>query len=51
VLYEEDPGRIRVAAIDPLETVAARGEPPLQEIAREVRAKLERAISRVGERL
>jgi uncharacterized protein (DUF302 family) len=51
VVYEEDAGHTHVAAIDPLETVAARGEPSLEAIAGEVRAKLERAISRVGERV
>jgi len=51
VVYEEEAGKIRVAAIDPLETVAARAEPELQAVAREVRDRLERAVSRVGERL
>lgn len=51
VVYEEDAGKVRVAAIDPLETLAAREKPELQAVAREVRERLERAISRVGERL
>ncbi len=50
VVYEEDGGATHVAAIDPLETIAARGEPALQGIARDVHDKLERAIARVGER-
>ncbi len=50
VVYEEDGGTTHVAAIDPMETVAARGEPELAGIAREVRDKLERAIGRVGSR-
>ena len=49
-VYEEDGGNVQVAAIDPLETMAARGEPALQAIARDVREKLERVISRVGAR-
>src|SRR5579859_1202593 len=36
VVYEEDGGATHVAAIDPLETIAARGEPALQGIARDV---------------
>ena len=51
VVYQEDGGTTHVAAIDPLETLAAHGEPGLQEIAREVHHKLERVISRVGERV
>jgi uncharacterized protein (DUF302 family) len=51
-IYEEgDGGSTHVAAIDPLETLAARGEPALAEIAREVHEKLERVIARVGERV
>lgn len=49
VVYEEDQGKIHVAAIDPLDTVATRGDPALQGVARDVRERLERAISRVGE--
>ncbi len=50
VVYEEDGGRIHVAAIDPMETIAVRGGPELEGIAREVRDKLHRVIARVGER-
>jgi uncharacterized protein (DUF302 family) len=51
ILYEEDGGATHVAAIDPLETLAAGGAPALKEIAQEVHAKLERVIARVGERV
>jgi uncharacterized protein (DUF302 family) len=51
VVYEEDAAHTHLAAIDPLETMASRGEPALEAIAHEVRSKLERALSRVGERV
>ncbi len=50
VVYEEDSGATHVAAIDPLETLAATGEASLKEIAREVHEKLQRVIASVGER-
>ncbi len=50
VVYEEDGGRVHVAAVDPLETIAAHGEPQLQAVARDVHDKLNRVIARVGER-
>ena len=50
VVYEEDGGATHVAAIDPLETIAARGETALQEIARDVHDKLARALAQVGKR-
>jgi uncharacterized protein (DUF302 family) len=50
VVYEQDDGATHVAAIDPLETIAARGGPALQDIARDVHDKLERAMSVVGGR-
>jgi uncharacterized protein (DUF302 family) len=50
VVYEEDGGATHVAAIDPLETLAATGESSLKEIAREVHEKLQRVIASVGER-
>lgn len=51
ILYEEDGGATHVAAIDPLETLAASGEAALAAIAREVHEKLERVISHVGDRI
>jgi uncharacterized protein (DUF302 family) len=50
VVYERDDGATHVAAIDPLETIAARDEPALKEIARDVHERLERAMSDVGGR-
>ena len=50
VVYEEHAGRTHVAAVDPLETIAAQGEPELQAVAREVHDKLERVIGHIGER-
>jgi uncharacterized protein (DUF302 family) len=50
VLYEESGGRVHVAAVDPLETIAAQREPELQTVARDVHDRLNRVIARVGER-
>ena len=47
VVYEED-GGAHVAAIDPLETIAARSAPELQGVAREVHDKLARVIAELG---
>jgi uncharacterized protein (DUF302 family) len=44
VVYEEPDGRAVVCAVDPLQTMAARGNPALREVASAVRARLERAI-------
>ena len=49
VVYEEDGGRIHVAAIDPMETMAGRGGPELEGVAREVHDKLRRVIERVDQ--
>jgi uncharacterized protein (DUF302 family) len=43
-VYEEDGGTTHVAAIDPLQTVAAHGDPALATIAKEVGEKLARAM-------
>ena len=51
IFCEEDGGATHVAAIDPIETIAAHGTPALKEIAHEVHDKLERVIARVGERV
>jgi len=50
VVYEEDAGSAHVAAIDPLETIAARGGPEMASLAREVHDREARVIARVGER-
>jgi uncharacterized protein (DUF302 family) len=47
-LYEQDDGRIHVAAIDPLETIAAVGDASLTDVAREVHDKLERVIANLA---
>ena len=48
-VYEADDGSVRVSAIDPMQTVAAQGTPEIVAVAREVREKLERVMSRLGE--
>jgi len=48
VVWEGDDGKTVVAAIDPMATFAAQGGPPaLQEVAAEVRTKLERVVARM----
>ena len=48
VVYEEDGGGTHVAAIDPMQTIAAQGAAGLAEIAAEVRQRLERVLARVS---
>lgn len=48
LLYEED-GEIIVSAMDPEAVLALVSRPEVGEIAREVRQRLERVLSRVGE--
>ncbi len=50
IVYEESEGATHVAAIDPLQTVAAQGDAALVTIANEVREKLARAVASVAER-
>ncbi len=45
VVVYEDQGRTVVSAVDPTQTIAARGEPALAPLADEVRQKLERALA------
>jgi uncharacterized protein (DUF302 family) len=47
IVYEEAEGRTVVCAVDPMQTVAARGTPALAEVASAVRRKLERALDRL----
>ena len=49
IVYEGDDDAIHVTAIDPMQTIAAKGPPVLAEIAREVHDKLARVVGRVGE--
>lgn len=44
IVYEGDDGMAVVAAIDPMQTVAAQGSAALQEVAKAVREKLGRVI-------
>jgi uncharacterized protein (DUF302 family) len=44
VVYEADDGRAVVIAIDPMQTVAARGNPEIRKVAETVREKLRRAL-------
>ena len=48
IVYEGDDGRAVVVAIDPMETVAARGNPEIRKVAQTVREKLTRALDRLG---
>lgn len=45
IVYEGDDGRAVVAAIDPMQTMAAQGDPQLAEIAATVKDKLGRALA------
>ena len=48
VVWENDEGKTVLAAIDPMKTFAAQGgSPVLQEIAAEVRQRLERIVGRM----
>jgi len=48
VVWENDEGKAVVAAIDPMMTFASQGGPPgLQEVAAEVRQRLERVVGRM----
>ncbi len=46
-VWEEDDGRVTVNAVDPMQTIAA-GDPRFEPVAKEVRAKLARALERLG---
>jgi uncharacterized protein (DUF302 family) len=47
IVYEAGEGQTVVCAIDPMQTVAARGTPALAEVAASVREKLQRALDRL----
>ena len=47
IVYDALDGRTVVCAIDPMQTVAARGTPALAEVAAAVRQKLQRALDRL----
>jgi uncharacterized protein (DUF302 family) len=44
IVYEAD-GKTVVSAVDPMQTIAAQGDPAVRPIAEEVRRKLERVIA------
>ncbi|RMH38180.1 MAG: DUF302 domain-containing protein [Deltaproteobacteria bacterium] len=44
VVYENDAGKASISAMDPVGAIGAFGGAQLQELAREVRAKLDRAL-------
>jgi uncharacterized protein (DUF302 family) len=45
IVYETDEGRTVVSAVDPMQTIAARGDAAIQPLAEQVRQKLERVIN------
>lgn len=47
VVFENDEGRATVLAVDPLQSVAALGNPGLDELAGELKQKLVRALDRL----
>jgi uncharacterized protein (DUF302 family) len=47
IVYEGDDGKTVVAAIDPMQTMAALGKPELQEVAKEVQQRLGRVLERL----
>lgn len=48
IVFERDGGGSTVIAVDPMQTVAVQLGGELEKVAREVRAKLERVIARLG---
>ena len=44
IVYETDEGKTVVSAVDPMQTLAARGDAALQPLAEEVRRKLQRVV-------
>lgn len=49
VFAGDEPGRSVVAAMDPEAALELTGNPEVREVAREVKARLQRVLSRVGE--
>lgn len=47
IVYERDDGRAAVVAIDPMQTLAARGNPEIRRVAETVREKLQRVLDRL----
>ena len=44
IIYETDAGKTVVSAVDPIQTMAAHGDPALRPLAEQVRQKLQRVI-------
>ena len=44
IVYETDEGRTRVSAVDPMQTMAAQGDPEMRPLAEAVQQKLQRVI-------
>ncbi|HEX9188442.1 MAG TPA: DUF302 domain-containing protein [Vicinamibacteria bacterium] len=44
IVYETDDGRTVVSAVDPLQTMAAQGDPAIRPLAAEVEQKLRRVV-------
>jgi uncharacterized protein (DUF302 family) len=47
IVQEAAPGQVEIAAVDPVASMLAIGNPELQEVAREVQGKLKRVIENV----
>jgi uncharacterized protein (DUF302 family) len=47
IVYEADDGRTVVSAVDPVQTIAAQGDPAVRPLAEAVQQKLQRAIARL----
>jgi uncharacterized protein (DUF302 family) len=44
IVYETDEGKAVVSAVDPMQTMAAQGDPAMRPLAEQVRQKLQRVI-------
>jgi uncharacterized protein (DUF302 family) len=44
IVYETDEGNAVVSAVDPMQTMAAQGDPGIRPLAEEVRLKLQRVV-------
>jgi uncharacterized protein (DUF302 family) len=44
IVYETDAGRTRVSAVDPMQTMAAQGDPEMRPLAEAVQQKLQKVI-------
>jgi uncharacterized protein (DUF302 family) len=47
IVYETDEGKTVVSAVDPMQTMAAQGDPALRPLAEAVRQKLQRSLERL----